>query len=233
MSHANNNAGMKALTMEYAEQRKVKRSFRSRLQRRTEEVLREMNRSGAKSIRDIVDLGTADARMLDAVSQVYPLAHCVGVEYSHDLVEYAQKQYPHLEIIQGNVQFLNFPDNSFDVAIAAAVLEHAIDPFAMLAEAARILRPGGLLIITSPHPFWEFLARKCALLDDEQHCLVMRIKEIEHMMRQAGFAVIHSARFMLVGFGLPGEAFLEKACRKLRLNFLFINQLIVGTKYDY
>ena len=41
--------------------------------------------------------------------------------------------------------------SDFDVVIASEVLEHVLDPHAMLVEILRVLRPGGLLWATTPH----------------------------------------------------------------------------------
>ncbi|MBI2086880.1 MAG: class I SAM-dependent methyltransferase [Candidatus Zambryskibacteria bacterium] len=42
------------------------------------------------------------------------------------------------------------PDNSYDVAIAAELLEHVPDPLKVLKEARRLLRPGGIVLATVP-----------------------------------------------------------------------------------
>jgi 2-polyprenyl-3-methyl-5-hydroxy-6-metoxy-1,4-benzoquinol methylase len=46
---------------------------------------------------------------------------------------------------------LPFRDGSFEVEIAANVIEHLRDPRAMLGEALRLLTPGGLLVLTTPN----------------------------------------------------------------------------------
>jgi ubiquinone/menaquinone biosynthesis C-methylase UbiE len=46
-----------------------------------------------------------------------------------------------------DVKALDLPDDSFDAVFSNTILHHIPDPGAMLAEAARVLKPGGLLLI--------------------------------------------------------------------------------------
>src|SRR5262249_48926451 len=58
---------------------------------------------------------------------------------------------------------LPFPDASFDAVLLSEVLEHVPDDAAAMREAARVLRPGGVALISVPHerfPFaWDPLNR--------------------------------------------------------------------------
>lgn len=53
-------------------------------------------------------------------------------------------------VIAGDLQNIDLPDSAFDAAVCAEVLEHLDDDAAALGELARVLRPGGLLLVTVP-----------------------------------------------------------------------------------
>ena len=53
-------------------------------------------------------------------------------------------------VAAGDLQRLDLPDAVFDAAVCAEVLEHLDDDDAALRELARVLRPGGLLLVTVP-----------------------------------------------------------------------------------
>ncbi len=59
----------------------------------------------------------------------------------------------HNEDVKGDLLALPFQDNNFDGIVLTEVLEHCTDPAAALAEVFRVLKPGGLLLVTSPF-FW-------------------------------------------------------------------------------
>ena len=67
--------------------------------------------------------------------------------------------------LQAVGEALPFADGAFDLVLSDNVVDHAEDPQRILAEAARVLRPGGLLYFTVNvhHPFWQAAARLHAL----------------------------------------------------------------------
>jgi ubiquinone/menaquinone biosynthesis C-methylase UbiE len=58
----------------------------------------------------------------------------------------AEAQVP-VDVVRARAEDLPFPDESFDAAVAAFVLCSVEDPQAVLAEARRVLRPGGKLVL--------------------------------------------------------------------------------------
>ncbi|MEK6577866.1 MAG: class I SAM-dependent methyltransferase, partial [Bdellovibrionota bacterium] len=50
----------------------------------------------------------------------------------------------------GSVELIPFPDNTFDSVICTQVLEHVVHPERAMSELNRVLRPGGVLLLTIP-----------------------------------------------------------------------------------
>ncbi len=57
--------------------------------------------------------------------------------------------------VSGDLLRLPIGDGAFDAVLATETLEHLTDPGAFVAEAARVLRPGGQLFMTAPLSFKE------------------------------------------------------------------------------
>ncbi len=55
-------------------------------------------------------------------------------------------------VAQGDLQALELPDDSFDVAVCFETIEHLASPEQGLAELRRVVRPDGILIVSSPNP---------------------------------------------------------------------------------
>jgi SAM-dependent methyltransferase len=84
----------------------------------------------------------------------------VGVDFAEDSVRQARLNYPDLDIRQGDVRSLEFPDAYFDGYWSLGVIEHFWEGYGViLAEAARVLRPNGFLFLTAPW-FSPYRARK-------------------------------------------------------------------------
>jgi SAM-dependent methyltransferase len=63
---------------------------------------------------------------------------------------------PHFPVQQYDGRHLPFPDASFDVVFSSNVLEHVEHLPDLLAEATRVLRPGGRMLHLLPGPVWRF-----------------------------------------------------------------------------
>ena len=69
-------------------------------------------------------------------------------------------------------------------------------------------------------------------LSDEFHNEVPNIKRIKEIVNNSKMTVLHSKKFMISPIGMPGEFFFENLLRKMGLNCLMANQLVV-VKNEY
>jgi SAM-dependent methyltransferase len=102
----------------------------------------------------------AGAHVLDAACGVgYGSAHLarsarrvVGVDLSPDAIAYARERYarPNVEFRVGDALALEFPDRTFDVVCSFETIEHLSDQDRFLRQVVRVLRPGGVLIASTP-----------------------------------------------------------------------------------
>lgn len=128
---------------------------------------------GGSAIRDLVDLGTGTGRMLEIVAS--RVERAIGIDLSREMLAVARANLEkanlsNCSIRQGDIYQLPFADESFDAAIFHQVLHYADRPSLAIAEAARMVRPEGRLVIIdfAPHAL-EFL-------------------RVEHAHRHLGFA---------------------------------------------
>ena len=71
-----------------------------------------------------------------------------GLDLSRKLLRAARKRFDHAPLVQGDVQALPYRDGSFEAAsCCGSVLSYVDDARQALAEIARVLRPGGRLLI--------------------------------------------------------------------------------------
>ena len=106
-------------------------------------------RDGA-GLGDVLDLGTGTGRLLEVVAP--QATHCLGIDASPAMLALARNRLSrpelgHCRVRQADAYRLPLPDARFDVVLAQMLLHHAEDPAGILAEARRVLRPGGMLVV--------------------------------------------------------------------------------------
>jgi len=77
----------------------------------------------------------------------------VGADVSEEAIAYARTRYaaPNAEFVVADAAALPFADASFDTVCSFETLEHLPDRDGYLAEVARVLRPGGAYLVSTPH----------------------------------------------------------------------------------
>lgn len=80
-------------------------------------------------------------------------AHVVGTDSSEEVIEYAAAKYSgaNLEFRCMPAEKHAFADGSFDVVVCLELIEHVEDYVAVMEEMHRLLKPGGILILSTPN----------------------------------------------------------------------------------
>ncbi len=98
----------------------------------------------------VLDVGCGSGRDLPFIARI--ASRCVALDYSLEMIRAARSQgSPIRELLVGDATALPFPDGSFDKVIASEVIEHIPDWRRAIREMARVLRPGGRLVLTTPN----------------------------------------------------------------------------------
>jgi ubiquinone/menaquinone biosynthesis C-methylase UbiE len=105
------------------------------------------------------DLGCGSGRLAATIA---PYARSVvAVDSSPEMLDVARARlaaFANVEIVQGRIEELPLESASLDLALVVHLLHHVEDPTSALAEAARVLRPGGRLVVADvlPHPYDDY-----------------------------------------------------------------------------
>ena len=139
----------------------------------------------------LVDLGTGTGRMLELFA---PRAkRSLGFDLSHDMLAYARMKLEraglhHAQARHGDLYNVPLADNSADAVLLHQVLHFLDDPAAAVAEAARLLAPGGRLLVVdfAPHDL-EFLREQSA-----HRRLGFAQDQIKRWLKESGLEIVRS-----------------------------------------
>jgi len=102
-----------------------------------------------RDCKSILDLGCGEGKRLAHLFTGKPIL--TGIDISRNAITKAQKKYPSLNFVCGNIEELPFEDASFSLVYSAFVFEHISNPEVIIKEAFRVLTIGGLMIIIAPN----------------------------------------------------------------------------------
>ena len=100
-----------------------------------------------------------------------------GIDIDESAIKYAEKFYFHNKItfIKASAMHTNLPNNIADIVISFETIEHVTNPSKMITEIKRILKPGGLLIISTPN-------KAMSLDDNPYHIKEFMLTELDSLL---------------------------------------------------
>ena len=97
-----------------------------------------------------LDVGTGAGALAFALAPL--VREVVGLDPVPELLELARaRSLPNTEFVEGDGAALPFSDAAFDLAGTHRTLHHVAQPERVVAELARVTRPGGRVVVTLPH----------------------------------------------------------------------------------
>ncbi len=158
--------------------------------------------------RDFLEIGCGTGCVLAGLASRRPDLRLVGADAFGHAVALARGRVPLARLVRADVRRLPF-GRDFDVVGAFDVLEHVREDEDVLSGLARVVRPGGGVLLTVPqHPrLWS------AADENAGHCRRYTRRGLEDKVRAAGFEILAATGF--VSFLLPPMALLRLAERRM------------------
>ncbi len=133
----------------------------------------------------VADLGCGTGQVAEAVAPF--VLRVIGVDGAPEMLAAARERLQGIEnaeLRQGELEELPLPDQALDAALLVLVLHYVPDPARALAEIARVLRPGGRVLVVDmlPHEREEFQRRMGHVW------LGFSQAQLERSLEHAGFA---------------------------------------------
>lgn len=144
-------------------------------------LLRVAERTGT---RRLLDIGCGTGFVISLLADTFDEIH--GIDPTRAMMDKVDTSHGNITLHEGVAESLPFADASFDLVTAYSVFHHLADHRPALAEAARVLRPGGVLYVDlePSRAFWR-------AVEDAERTNGERIGELDEIVARELRAVLH------------------------------------------
>jgi SAM-dependent methyltransferase len=146
--------------------------------------------------RDVLEAGCGEGYGADVIAGV--ARRVIGLDYDEATVAHVRARYPRVDMRHGNLASLPLADESVDVIVNFQVIEHLWDQSQFVAECLRVLRPGGVLLMSTPNRITFSPGRDTPI--NPFHTRELNAAELTELLIGGGFSleamlgVFHGAR---------------------------------------
>jgi SAM-dependent methyltransferase len=173
-------------------------------------VLASTYRRYFRDIKKVVDVGSGTS-MFRHISEEWPY-EITCCDLDEPALRTIREESPHFKCVESDAVDLPFPGGEFDGLYAGEIIEHVIDPREAVKEWVRVVRPGGVIIVTTPNAarLLNRVNREREVVNPE-HINELSYREIWKLLEEEGLRILE--------------------CRGIYLEFLF-NYFRRGKKID-
>jgi arsenite methyltransferase len=186
----------------------------------------------------VLDLGSGGGiDVLLSAKRVGPTGKAYGLDMTDEMLALARENQrkagvENVEFLKGEIENIPLPDNSVDVIISNCVINLSADKDRVLAEAFRVLRPGGRLAVSDVVVRGDVPEQVKRSLELWVGCIAGALKDSEYIQKlaSAGFEAIgveptrvyniEDARQFLTGEGIDIEAIIPEVEGKFMSAFI-------------
>lgn len=145
----------------------------------------------------LLDAGCGTGGLLKKLKTVFPRWKLMGADFSPMACELAAER-TGLEIVEGSILKLPFPDNEFDAVVSCDVVCQVSSPATAIQEFYRCLRPGGRLVLTMPAYQWLYSYHDRSVANLRRYTR----GEVSTLLEMEGFKILRSTYWNTLPFPL-------------------------------
>ena len=139
--------------------------------------------------------------------------------------------------VASDITKLGFADEAFDVVVSSECIEHTPSPETAVSELVRVLRPGGILVVTCPNRFWHWSCRLANALGIRPYMGLENWpswSSLREWSKANGIEIVEHIGLHLFPFVLkPTHGLLRVLDRAgNQLGPLYVNQCLIGIKRE-
>jgi SAM-dependent methyltransferase len=134
---------------------------------------------------DVLEAGCGEGYGADLIAAVAD--RVIALDYDETAVAHVRARYPQVQVIHGNLTQLPLATASVDAVVNFQVIEHLWDQDRFVRECARVLRPAGLLMVSTPNRITFSPDRETPL--NPFHTRELNAGELIRLLEDGGFAV--------------------------------------------
>jgi len=167
-----------------------------------------------------------------------------GTELDKDCISFVQPYLPESQLFHGDLLSAKYTNNQFDFINICHVIEHVIDPLAYFIELNRILKMGGVIIVSTPNigaiaykifRIFNFLNLHVPLIvDGLEHTVIFNKINLRNIIKSHGFQVIElygeSVQDSFSNIWQSNLSLRKKVVRYCQ-TFIKVNQVVIAKKY--